>query len=168
MLSRYSFVARSSIIFFFLRTSGLHSSVTVDSNISNISLYLTTLGWFFVLHMFNSLESLKKPKIAEFDRCEIIILHQQGHSQKEIIRKKGSSRCGIQAVIKKYEQSGETKDHNRIGRLPELPESDDFLRVSSLIWQLHQDAKFNLLCQKKHSQEGSLWKLLFQKGNRVN
>ena len=56
------------------------------------------------------------PKITELDRHKIILLHQQGHSQREINKQTGHSRCGIQAVRKKFEESGEVKDKKRTGR----------------------------------------------------
>jgi len=60
-------------------------------------------------------------------------LHQQGLSQREINKQTGYSRCGIQAVIKKFEESGEVKDKKRTGRPRKLSNSDEkFLIVSSL------------------------------------
>lgn len=41
---------------------------------------------------------------------EIMILHQQSHSLKEISKQTGNSRCGIQALTKKFEESEEAKD----------------------------------------------------------
>ena len=48
--------------------------------------------------------------MTEFYRHKIIILHQQGISQREIGKQTGYSRNGIQVVIKKFEESGEVKD----------------------------------------------------------
>ena len=91
---------------------------------------------------FQSHNSIKNAKI--------IILHQQSHSQREISKQTGYSRCGIQAVIKKCEESGEVKDKKRTGRPRKLSE---FLRETGgspartwlSIWQLHRDAELTLL-----------------------
>lgn len=53
----------------------------------------------------------------EFDKHKIILLPQQGHSQREINKQAGYSGCGIYTVIKKTEESGEVKDKKkRTGR----------------------------------------------------
>ena len=54
------------------------------------------------------------------------ILHQQGHSQREISKKTGYSICGIQAVIKTFEESGEVKDKKR----PRLEDQKKFQNMS--------------------------------------
>uniref|UniRef100_A0A3Q3JX60 Uncharacterized protein n=1 Tax=Monopterus albus TaxID=43700 RepID=A0A3Q3JX60_MONAL len=53
---------------------------------------------------------------------------------KELISKQTDySRCGVQAVMKKYEDSAEPEDKNRIGRPRKLTKFDEkFLNVSSL------------------------------------
>ena len=55
------------------------------------------------------------PKITELIRHKIIILHQQGHSQREISNQSIQAviKCGIQAVIKKCEELGEVKDKRK-------------------------------------------------------
>uniref|UniRef100_A0A3Q3J1W1 Transposase Tc1-like domain-containing protein n=1 Tax=Monopterus albus TaxID=43700 RepID=A0A3Q3J1W1_MONAL len=54
-------------------------------------------------------------------------------SENKISKQTGYSRCSIQGVLKKYEESGEVKDKNRSGRARKLSKSDErFLRVSSL------------------------------------
>jgi len=45
---------------------------------------------------------------------KIKILHQQGHFQKEISKQTGYSRCGIQAVIKTFEESGNVRDKKEL------------------------------------------------------
>lgn len=73
------------------------------------------------------------PKITEFVRHKIIILHLQGHSQRQISKQTAYSRSGVQAVIKKFEESGQVEDRKRSGRPRKLSKSDEkFLRVSSL------------------------------------
>ena len=71
-------------------------------------------------------------KITLFNRHKIIILHQQGHSQTEISRQTGFSRCGIQGV-EKFEISGHVEDKKRRGRPKKLSVPDEqFLKVTSL------------------------------------
>ena len=48
--------------------------------------------------------------IALFDGHKVIILNQQGHSQREISRQTGFSRCRIKAVIEKFQISGHVED----------------------------------------------------------
>ena len=82
---------------------------------------------------FSHIIPLKMPKITEFERHNIITLHQQGHSQRKIRKQTGYSRCGIQAVIKTFEESGEVKDKKRTGRPGKLSKSDEkFLREGYL------------------------------------
>ena len=60
-------------------------------------------------------------KITESDRHKIILLHQQGHSQRKTNQQTGYWNGGIQAVIKKFEESGEVKDKKGTGRPRKLP-----------------------------------------------
>ena len=55
----------------------------------------------------NSIQNAKAQRI-EYNH------NQQGQSQKEISKQTGYSRCGIQAVIKKFEESGDGKDKKRL------------------------------------------------------
>ena len=72
-------------------------------------------------------------KLTQFDRHKIVILHQQGKSQRAIARLTGFSRCGVQEVLKKFEETGEVKDRKRSGRPKKLSESDEkYLKVTSL------------------------------------
>ena len=71
-------------------------------------------------------------KITLFDRHKIIILHQQGHPQREINRQTGFSRCGIQAVVEKFQISGHIEDKKRRGRPKKLSVWDEqFLKATS-------------------------------------
>ena len=75
------------------------------------------------------------PNITLFDRQKIIILHQQGHSQREISRQAWFSRCEIQAVFEKFQISGHVDDKKkkRRGRPKKLSVSDEqFFKVTSL------------------------------------
>ena len=72
-------------------------------------------------------------KLTQFDRHKIVILHQQGKSQRAIARRTGFSRCGAQAVLKKFEEAGEVKDRKRSGRPRKLSASDEkYFKVTSL------------------------------------
>ncbi len=61
------------------------------------------------------------PKITEFDRHKIVILHQQGHSQREISNKLDKQ----ELVFKKFEELGELKDRKRTGRPRKLQKSEE-------------------------------------------
>lgn len=61
------------------------------------------------------------PKITEFDRHKILILHQQGHSQREISNKLDNQ----DVVFKKFEELGELKDRKRTGRPRKLKKSEE-------------------------------------------
>ena len=82
---------------------------------------------------FQTLMQCTMAKLTQFDRHKIVVLHQQGKSQRAIARVTGFSRCGIQAVIKKFEETGEVKDRKRSGRAKTLSASDEqYLKVNSL------------------------------------
>ena len=73
------------------------------------------------------------PKIGQFQRHQIIILHKEGYSQRAIHQKLGISRGGIQHTIKKFEETGQVDDLERNGRPRKLSKSDEhFLKVTSL------------------------------------
>ncbi len=61
------------------------------------------------------------PKITEFDRHKTLILHQQGHSQREISNKLDKQ----ELVFKTFEELGELKDRKRTGRPRKLQKSED-------------------------------------------
>ena len=67
----------------------------------------------------------------KFDRHKIIILHQKGHCQREISKEIGYSRCGIQAVIKKFEESGEDFERNGQENIQNLMRSFSEFLLSS-------------------------------------
>ncbi len=74
------------------------------------------------------------PKITEFDRHKIVILHQQGHSQREIRNKLDKQ----ELVFKKFEELGELKDRKRTVL-------SFFFESWLSIWQLRGDAKLTLV-----------------------
>ena len=112
------------------------------------------------------------PKITEFDII-IIILHQQGHSQREISKQTVYSRCGIQAVKKNVEESREVKDKDKKGLEGQdnfQKPDEKFLRVSSERPEEVQQGpgsafgsfirmpSWPFYSPKKLDQEWSLWK----------
>ena len=122
------------------------------------------------------------PKITEFDR-QIIVLHQQGHSQREIGKQPGYSRCGIQAVIKNFEELREIEDKKRTGRPRKLSKSDEKFVFSlrdrrksskdlaqhlaaSSGWQVDPSTVRRSLISNGLCGRLAAEKPLFQKGNR--
>ena len=73
-------------------------------------------------------------KILTVTRHRVVILLEQGKLQAEISRQTGVSRCGIQALSKKHQETGEVEDKPRSGRPSKLKKSDEkYLKVTSLI-----------------------------------
>ena len=73
-------------------------------------------------------------KILTVTRRRVVILLEQGKSQAEISRQTGVSRCGIQALVKKHQETGQVEDKPRSGRPRKLKKSDEkYLKVTSLI-----------------------------------
>ena len=64
-------------------------------------------------------------KILTATRHRVVILHEQGKSQAEISRQTAVSRYGIQALLKKHQETGQVED--------KLMKSDEkYLKVTSL------------------------------------
>ena len=95
------------------------------------------------------------PRITEFDRHKIRTSHQQGDS-KGYRQTNWIRRCGIQAVLKTFQESGEVKDNKRTGRPRifkiwwEVSPSFFFEGLGGSpawtwlsIWQLYRDAKLH-------------------------
>lgn len=71
------------------------------------------------------------PKITQLERQRIILMDQQNVSQTAISQKLGISRCGVQAIIKKFKETGKLEDRKRSGRPKKLSKSDvKYLKVS--------------------------------------
>ena len=63
----------------------------------------------------------------------MVILYEQGHSQAEIARQTGVSRCGVQAILKKQQKTGKVEDRKRSGRPRKLTKKDEtYLKITSL------------------------------------
>ena len=61
------------------------------------------------------------------------VLHEQEKSQAKISRQTGVSRCGIQALLKKHQETGQVEDKPRSGWPRKLTNSDEkYLKVTSL------------------------------------
>ena len=72
-------------------------------------------------------------KVSTAMRHRVVILHEQGHSQAEISRRTGLSRCGIQALLKKHKETGQEEDKRRSGRPRKLTKGDEkYLKINSL------------------------------------
>lgn len=72
-------------------------------------------------------------KLTQYDRHKIVILHEEGNSQRAISRQTGFSRCAIQGVIKKFKASRSVVDKKRSGRPRKLSVADEhYLKVTSL------------------------------------
>ena len=91
--------------------------------------------WFF--WQFNLLNQMftvsKMTKISIATRHRVVILHEQGHSQAEIARQTGVSRCGVQAILKKQQKTGKVEDRKRSGRPRKLTKKDEtYLKITYL------------------------------------
>lgn len=63
-------------------------------------------------------------KISLLERQKIIVLHEEGYSQRQIVQKTQVSRTAIREIIKKYKNTGTLEDKTRSGRPPKLNKHD--------------------------------------------
>lgn len=63
-------------------------------------------------------------KISLLERQKIIVLHEEGYSQRQIVQKTKYSRTAIRAIIKKFKNTGSLEDKTRSGRPPKLTKHD--------------------------------------------
>ena len=72
-------------------------------------------------------------KISTDMHYKICFLSEQGHSQANISRRTGVSRCAEQAFLKKMLETGKVEDRKRSGRPKKLTRRDEhYLRVMAL------------------------------------
>ena len=89
---------------------------------------------FWQFNLLNQMFTVSKmTKISIATRHRVVILHEQGHSQAEIARQTGVSRCGVQAILKKQQKTGKVEDRKRSGRPRKLTKKDEtYLKITSL------------------------------------
>ena len=72
-------------------------------------------------------------KISLIERQKVIVLHEEGYSQRQISSKPGYSKTAVTEIIKKFRETGSLKDKKRSGRPPKLTKDDDkYLKTLSL------------------------------------
>ena len=72
-------------------------------------------------------------KVSIATRHRVVILLEQGHSQAEIARHTGVSRCGVREILKKQQKTGKVEDKKRSGRPRKLTKKDEtYLKINSL------------------------------------
>lgn len=72
-------------------------------------------------------------KISLIERTRIIVLYQEGYSQRRIAQKTGYAKSSIQNIISKFKETGEVADKRKSGRPKKLSDANTkFLRVQSL------------------------------------
>lgn len=73
----------------------------------------------------NFLEMGKKPSLSEAQRAQIVLLHDEGYSQRQISIRMSCSKTAVHNAIRKYEQNGHYSDMKRSGRPRASTNRDD-------------------------------------------
>ncbi|KAM3911575.1 uncharacterized protein RB166_020172 isoform 1-T2 [Leptodactylus fuscus] len=64
-------------------------------------------------------------RLSAATRHKIVTLRQQGLSQSKISKQTGVSRCAVQALLKKHQETGNVEDRTRSGRPRKLTAADE-------------------------------------------
>ena len=64
-------------------------------------------------------------KISLIERQKVIVLHEEGCSQRQISSKTGYSKTAITEIIKKFRETGSLEDRKKSGRPPKLTKDDN-------------------------------------------
>ena len=72
-------------------------------------------------------------KISLIERQKVIVLHEEGNSQRQISSKTGYSKTAVTETIKKFRDTGSLEDRKKSGRPPKLTKDDNkYLKTLSL------------------------------------
>ena len=72
-------------------------------------------------------------KISLIERQKVIVLHEEGYSQRKILSKIGYSKTAVTEIITKFRETGPLKDRKKSGRPPKLTKDDNkYLKTISL------------------------------------
>ena len=63
-------------------------------------------------------------RILTADRHRVVTLHEEGESQANISRRTGVSRCVIQSLSARYQETERADDKPKSGRRRKLPQRD--------------------------------------------
>ena len=64
-------------------------------------------------------------KISLIERQKVILLHEEGYSQRHISSKTGYSKTAVTEIIKKFRETGSLKDRKKSGRPTKRTNDDD-------------------------------------------
>ena len=72
-------------------------------------------------------------KISLIERQKVIVLREEGYSQRQISSKTGYSKTAVTETIKKFRETGSLEDGKKSGRPPKLTKDDNkYLKALSL------------------------------------
>ena len=72
-------------------------------------------------------------KISLIERQKVIVLHDEGYSQRQVLSKTGYSKTAVTEIIKKFRETGSLEDRKKSGRPPKLTKDDNkYLKTLSL------------------------------------
>ena len=63
-----------------------------------------------------SLEMGRKASLSEAQRAQIVLLHDEGYSERQISLRMGCSKTAVNNAIRKFENDGRYSDKKRSGR----------------------------------------------------
>ena len=64
-------------------------------------------------------------KISLIERQKVIVLHEEGYSQRQILSITGYSKTAVTEIIKKFRETGSLEDRKESGRSPKLTKDDN-------------------------------------------
>ena len=83
----------------------------------------------------------KKPSLSAIQRGQIVILHQEGLSERKISEKLSISRPAVHRAIEKYKEDGTYVDKPRSGRPRKTTPRDDHIIKRTVIRSPHSSCK---------------------------